>query len=248
MKRHQQNFLAGRPMALVTLLISLPILGQVGIGTTNPNPNSVLDVTSTVAAPGGILLPRVELGSSSIAGPLTNHVEGMIVYNTANTADVYPGIYISNGSRWIRTEDLSPASVSQSLSGDIEISANSYAAVPGINDLTFTARKTEVLVLLTASGFAYTNSMAYVQFRVWNSTDADSVGGTSTKMQSYDDITGTVTAWSASFSKVLTGLSIGTSYTLQVQAQVAGIYGTPNAGVFESSNPDNHHLTLSVMH
>lgn len=235
-------------MLLATSLICTPMWAQVGIGTTSPNPNAILDVTSTVELPGGILLPRVELGSSGFAAPLDNHVEGMIVYNTSSSGDVYPGMYISDGNRWIRTEDLSPAAVSETLSGDIQIDAASYASVSGINDVTFTARKSQVLVMLTASGFAYTNSMSYVQFRVWNSTDGSSVGGTSTAMQSYDDVTGTVTAWSASFSKVLTGLTVGTSYTLQVQAQVAGILGTPNAAIFESSYPDEHHLTLSVLH
>jgi len=230
-------------------LCSAPkIHAQVGIGTTAPNENALLDVSSTVSNPGGILLPRVALNNCSDPAPLSGHVEGMMIYNTATAGDVYPGLYVNQGSGWIRVEDLSPVASTSSLSGDQEISSASYAAVNGVSDLTFTARKSEVLVQLTASGFAYTNSMAYVNFRVWNVTDASSVGGTTTKMQSYDDVTGTISSWSASFTKPLSGLTVGNSYTLQVQAQVNGILGTYNAAIFESSFPDSHHLTLSVIH
>ena len=45
--------------------------------------------------------------------------------------------------------------------------------------------------MLSGSGFAYTNSMAYVQFRVHSSA---SLGGTNTTMQTYDDVTGTLTS------------------------------------------------------
>lgn len=231
------------------LILPVTLLqAQVGIGTTSPNENALLDVSSTVSNPGGMLLPRLALNNCSDAAPLSAHVEGMFIYNTATAGDVYPGLYVNQGTRWVRVEDLSPVASSTSLSGDQQMSSPTYAAVNGISDLTFTARKSEVLVQLTASGFAYTNSMAYVQFRVWNVSNSASVGGTATNMQSYDDVTGTTTAWSASFSKVLSGLTVGTSYTLRVQAKVDGILGTYNAAIFESSFPDEHHLTLSVIH
>lgn len=232
------------------LLLIIPFLGfaQVGIGTTNPNPDALLDVYSTAGNPGGILLPKMGLTSTSDSTPLTSHVEGMLIYNTAITADVTPGFYINKDAQWTRVEDLSPVASASSLSGDQEISSSSYAAVPGMNDVTFTARKTEVLVQLTASGFGYTNSMSLVGLQVYNSTTSQVVGGSVNKIQSYDDVTGTITTWSMSFSKMLTGLTIGTSYTLQVQGMVTSIHGISNAVIYETTYPESCHLTLSVLH
>lgn len=220
--------------------------GQVGIGTTSPNSNALLDIDATTNV-GGLLLPRVTLTSSSSVAPLAAHVAGMTVYNTATNADIFPGIYTNDGSRWVRVEDSSPVAHSVSLSADIEISSATFANVPSMPTLTFTARRTSVMLLLSASGFGYTNSMAAVQLRVRNVTSGTTIGGTNNKIQSYDDITGTVTTWSASFSKLVTGLTVGTSYTFSVQGLVGGILGTPNAAIFSATNPDIHHMTLTVM-
>ncbi|KAA3620834.1 MAG: hypothetical protein DWP94_11660 [Flavobacterium sp.] len=228
------------------LLFTIAGYGQVGIGTTTPNSNALLDIDASVTM-GGVLLPRVALSSSAGFAPLGSHVAGMTVYNTATTADIFPGIYTNNGSRWVRVEDSSPAAHSVSLATDIQISSATFANVPSMPTLTFTARKTSVLVMLTASGIGYTNSMAAVQLRVRNVTSGTTIGGTNNKIQSYDDVTGTVTTWSASFSQLVTGLTIGTTYTFSVQGLVGGILGTPNAAIFPVTSPDNQHMTLTVI-
>ena len=87
--------------------------------------------------------------------------------------------------------------------------------------------------------------MALVQFRVRNG--AVSLGGTNTKMQSYDDVTGTVTSWSCAFQRQVTGLTVGTTYTFTLQGQVAGILGTPNAAIFANTQGDHHHMSLTVV-
>ncbi len=101
--------------------------------------------------------------------------------------------------------------------------------------------------MLSASGYGYTNSMSYVMFRVRNTTTATNVGGTMEKIQNYDDITGTITTWSCAYSEVMTGLVIGNTYTLQVQAARDGIFGTYTAVISAASFPDSDHLTLSVI-
>ena len=64
---------------------------QVGIGTTSPNPSSVLDITSTS---GGLLVPRMTVTQrANIATPIQ---EGLLIYQTDNT----PGFYYYNGSTW----------------------------------------------------------------------------------------------------------------------------------------------------
>lgn len=122
------------------------------------------------------------------------------------------------------------------------ISNTWWTTVTGVS-VTFTAQTTSALVNFSASGYGYTNSMAFVQFRVRNG--ATTLGGTNTKIQSYDDVTGTVTPWSCTFTRYVTGLTIGNSYTFTVQGQVNGIFGTYDALVDPSL--DGHHMTLSII-
>ncbi len=73
---------------------------NVGINTTGaaPNSNAGLDVNFPDK---GILIPRIALVSATSYAPLSAHVAGMIVYNTATTADLTPGFYYNNGARWV---------------------------------------------------------------------------------------------------------------------------------------------------
>lgn len=86
---------------ILFFLISTISYSQVGIGTTNPNSNALLDVDSSIYT-GGILLPRLGLSSTASFAPLSAHVAGMIVYNTATAGDVTPGFYYNNGTLWVR--------------------------------------------------------------------------------------------------------------------------------------------------
>ena len=153
----------------------------------------------------------------------------------------------NNNAAQAWTEILSSANnpVSVSLNTDYTVNTAAFATVTGMS-VTFVATKSTALVQLSSSGFAYTNSMSNVFFRVFNSTTGTSVGGTNTKMQSYSSGVGTITTWSCAFSKNLTGLTPGTSYTLIVQGQRSGILGTLDAVINAASLPDNHHITLTV--
>lgn len=61
---------------------------QVGIGTTNPDGSSILDITSTDK---GVLIPRM---SQSDRDLIASPVNGLLIYQTDNT----PGFYFYNGS------------------------------------------------------------------------------------------------------------------------------------------------------
>ncbi len=78
---------------------------QVGIGTTNPNTDALLDVDASTTL-GGLLLPRVTLSATNNFAPLTAHVAGMTVYNTATAGtapdNVTPGYYYNDGAKWVR--------------------------------------------------------------------------------------------------------------------------------------------------
>ncbi len=128
------------------------------------------------------------------------------------------------------------------LAASHTVTTTTWANVPTMT-FTFTAQNTSAFVCFSASGYGFTNSMSYVQFRVLN--NAVSIGGTNEKIQNYDDVTGTVTPWSCSFTRMLTGLTVGTNYTLQVQAQRNGILGTYNAII--DPTLDGQHMSLSVI-
>ena len=84
---------------LGAVLASTLSFGQIGINTSTPNPDAALDVVSTNK---GILNTRITLTSTSSPSPLSAHVAGMMIYNTAAVSDVTPGLYYNDGSKWIK--------------------------------------------------------------------------------------------------------------------------------------------------
>lgn len=83
----------------IILIVSVTIKGQVGIGTPNPNANSVLEVSSTNK---GVLLMRNNINITTSPAPLSAHVKGIITYNLSNSNDVSEGLYQNNGTRWAK--------------------------------------------------------------------------------------------------------------------------------------------------
>ena len=119
-----------KKLLLITLIFccGLVSFAQVGIGTTSPNANAALDITNTTK---GVLLPRVALTSTTSAAPLSAHVAGMLVYNTATAGSgataVTPGFYINNGSNWNSISSLALANngtVSNLACGSVAFSYN----------------------------------------------------------------------------------------------------------------------------
>jgi hypothetical protein len=88
---------------LIGLLVcQLSISAQVGLGTTSPNPKSILDISSTSK---GILLPRVtSLQRDSIDNSLTSSDVGMMVFQTSPTK----GLFYWDGSQWNGLPTISP--------------------------------------------------------------------------------------------------------------------------------------------
>ncbi|MCX8478496.1 MAG: tail fiber domain-containing protein, partial [Chitinophagales bacterium] len=79
------------------------------------NKDAALEIESTKK---GILFPRVALTSTTSASPLTAFKQGMVVYNTATSNDVSPGIYCSDGTKWLCWQYADPSSVGRVLFGN----------------------------------------------------------------------------------------------------------------------------------
>lgn len=95
-------------LGVFSLLFITITHAQVGVPGNKPNKNAVLDLNNTDGTNiKGLLLPKVALTSTTSASPMTAHVAGMKVYNTATASTgltaVSPGIYTSDGTRWIRS-------------------------------------------------------------------------------------------------------------------------------------------------
>ena len=84
------------------LILSFSTFAQVGIGNTNPNDDSLLEIGDATTTTKGLLLPRVNLVNTSNFAPMTAHVQGMVVYNKNTAGDVTPGYYYNDGTQWVR--------------------------------------------------------------------------------------------------------------------------------------------------
>ena len=92
---------------IFVLMSTLTLKAQVTIGANDePDPAAVLDLRSQNIL--GLLLPRVVLTDTLVADPLTAHVQGMFVYNTASSVDgkVAEGVYYNDGRRWWQTNSV----------------------------------------------------------------------------------------------------------------------------------------------
>lgn len=72
---------------------------KIGINPTMMNANAVLEIESVNK---GLLLPRLALSSTSSPSPMISFTYGMLVYNTATQNDVTPGMYYSDGVKWLK--------------------------------------------------------------------------------------------------------------------------------------------------
>jgi len=95
------------PIVLLLFLmqVSTGLHAQIRVGgNIAPNSNAILDLNMNETDDGtrGLLLPRVALVSTTDASPMNAHVAGMLVFNTATSNDVTPGVYYNDGEMWIR--------------------------------------------------------------------------------------------------------------------------------------------------
>ena len=74
--------------SLLSILFTLHIYAQVGIGTTNPDSSSVLELNSSNS---GFLMPRVLLTSLTDVLTIPSPAEGLMVYNLSTTCGIQSG-------------------------------------------------------------------------------------------------------------------------------------------------------------
>lgn len=80
-------------------LTSTQTMAQQGFGTNTPDKSSAVDIVSTKR---GLLIPRIDLTSTSIAAPVSNPAQSLLVYNKNIEGDVTPGFYYWENNKWVR--------------------------------------------------------------------------------------------------------------------------------------------------
>jgi len=85
----------------IAVLLGFLTTAQVKIGDNviSLNSSSLLELESTTK---GVLFPRVALTNTTSYTPLSAHVAGMTIYNTAAGGDVTPGMYTNDGTKWVK--------------------------------------------------------------------------------------------------------------------------------------------------
>ena len=102
---------------IIVLFFSEFLIAQVGIGTTNPDGSSILDICSDAK---GVLMPRV---TTSQRNAIINPAHGLILFNTSTANFNYFDI------GW---KDFSPGYASVNAVGAIETTSTSEINVPGM--------------------------------------------------------------------------------------------------------------------
>ncbi|NVJ45732.1 MAG: collagen-like protein, partial [Cytophagia bacterium] len=77
--------------------------GQVGIGTENPHPSTILHIESSNR---GILIPRVSLNSPEDVALLPGGaIDGLLIFNTNQGENISPGFYFWRNNTWNQVLD-----------------------------------------------------------------------------------------------------------------------------------------------
>ena len=171
---------------------------QVGIGTTSPNPSSMLDISSTRS---GLLIPRVSLTSTSDTTTIQNPAISLLVYNTNTQNDITPGFYYWQGG-WKAFKENSTGGTTGgwSLSGNTLSSGNEYLGTNNYNSLLFKVNNNQVGKFHPNGGIALGNGA------VANNERSISIGSNSNASASNESIAIGTNTTASGFQSTAIGL------------------------------------------
>ena len=86
---------------IVYLLFFFSFIGfaQVGINTTNPDPSSILDISSSNK---GLLVPRVALTDPTDQATILSPAKGLLVFKTGEDTNMPEGFYYWDETEWVQ--------------------------------------------------------------------------------------------------------------------------------------------------
>lgn len=209
--------------------------GNVGIGTSTPDPSALLEMNSTTK---GLLIPRTD--TALVTSPAT----GLLIYHSNDSA-----FYYYDGVRWNQ--------VGSGQGGNA--AGNIYTVTGSVNDSIGTATWTDIQEMsltitptldtvhasFSASGFATTNVQQRVDFRLVK--DATPIGGTTSTTRGYSlFVSQDTVAWNT-VVKLPIPVTPGTPTTIKVQWKMQSLNGTGMVRNMVATDPDKtSHRTLRI--
>jgi len=126
---------------IISFIISIASLAQVGIGTLTPDASSLLDVSSTSQ---GFLMPRL---SSSQRDDILNPAKGLMIYNlTLDNGEINTGT--PSNPKWVGTNTQETPTINSITEGDtVSTTSTSNVLVP---EMTISPDSGTYLVLFNA--------------------------------------------------------------------------------------------------
>ncbi|MES2591884.1 MAG: tail fiber domain-containing protein [Bacteroidota bacterium] len=140
--------------------------GNVGVGTSTPNVSALMDLTSTSK---GILIPRVALTGTTDATTIASAATSLLVYNTATAgispANVVPGYYYWNGTKWISLSGGTGGN-DWSLLGNAGTSISNFLGTTDKMPLRLRTNNLERMIIDTVGRVGIGTSAPQVEFQV----------------------------------------------------------------------------------
>lgn len=141
----------------------IPVMGQVTIGSDmEPDSNAILEFKQNEdgTSEKGLLLPRVNLRSTTDPFPLSAPVKGMLVYNKTDDSVIKPGVFYNDGTQWKRIDILPGGKASQVLTLDSNMQPVwGELDVPNVTEIGYVMRKFAVSSVQT--GHQFTTNAGY---------------------------------------------------------------------------------------
>lgn len=154
MKTQRLHTVLSLVMIIIAMVWGSVAQAQIKVGSNplNLNPDAVLEIESTNK---GMLFPRVSLTSTVSPAPLNGFVSGMVVFNTNTINDVAPGIYYSDGFKWLKITagTLSESPIAGwSLTGNANTNSNQFLGTTDNAALRFRTNNQERM-RITSNGW-----------------------------------------------------------------------------------------------
>ena len=155
-------------LVLISIICSVHLNAQTGIGTTSPHASAKLEVAANNK---GFLPPRVALSGANDLSTITTPATGLVVFNTATAGttpnNVLPGYYYYDGTKWNQLVDQGSLN---SFSGFVPNYAQSNASAvskSAIGDIivsqSITTSGRPVQIIATGDANPSTNSWVQLQ-------------------------------------------------------------------------------------
>lgn len=118
------------------------MLSQVGIGTTNPDSSSILDLKSSNS---GLLIPRINLKSTTDNSTIPNPANALLIYNNSTVSDITPGFYYWD-SKWkkMNSNSVSSDDTNWKIEGNTLATGNEFFGSKNYFPLNFKVNNAQI--------------------------------------------------------------------------------------------------------